>query len=134
VGRGEDAAIEVDGEGEAGEVMVHSWLKPNRQSYSDWLQRNPAPDLLALAKHYGGLGNVPESKMQEFEAAREEWEARRKNRHLDPPDSSSGVEAVEHEESMPGADIPPDILKKIEANMKQRGIGRRPCLKKKEEK
>jgi hypothetical protein len=110
--------------------MIHSWLKPIPQSYSDWLKRNPAPDLLALAKFYGGLGNVPDVKMQEFEAEREEWEARRKNRHLDPPDASSGVEPVDHDESEPGADIPPDILKKIEANMKQRGIGRRPCLKK----
>jgi hypothetical protein len=109
--------------------MAPSWLKPNRQSYADWLERNPAPDLLALAKHYGGLGRVPEVKMQEFEAAREEWESRRKSRHLDPPDSSSGVDPVDHDESEPGADIPPDILKKIEENMKQRGIGRRPCLK-----
>jgi hypothetical protein len=113
--------------------MVHDWLrKPSPRDYSEWLKRNPAPDLLALAKFYDGLGNVPESKMQEFEAAREEWESRRKNRHLDPPDASSGVEAVEHEESEPGADIPAHILEKIEANMKQRGIGRRPCPKKEE--
>jgi hypothetical protein len=106
------------------------WLKPVPQSFADWRQNNPAPDLLALAKHYGGLGNVPEAVMQTFEAARAEWELKRKNRHLDPPDSVSGVEPVDHEESAPGAAIPPDILEKIEANMKARGIMRRPRLKK----
>jgi hypothetical protein len=114
--------------------MTHSWLKPIPQSYADWLKRNPAPDLLALAKHYGGLGRVPEAIMQTFEAERAEWELRRKFRHLDPPDATSGPEPVDHEESESGADIPPHILKEIEANMKQRGIGRRPRLKKKEDK
>jgi hypothetical protein len=35
-----------------------------------------------------------------------------------------------HEESEPGADIPPELLVQIEANMKACGIMRRPCLKK----
>jgi hypothetical protein len=111
--------------------VTHDWLrKPSPRDYSEWLKRNPAPDLLALAKHYGGLGHVPEAVMQTFEAEREEWELRRKSRHLDPPDSTSGEETIDHDESEPGADIPHAILKKIEANMKARGIGRRVCLKK----
>jgi hypothetical protein len=109
--------------------MTHDWLKPIPQSFSEWRKNNPEPDLLALAKHYGGLGNVPEAVMQTYEAARAEWELRRKSRHLD-PETVSHTEPPYHEESEPGSDIPPDILKKIEANMKQRGIMRRPCLKK----
>jgi hypothetical protein len=111
--------------------MTHDWLKPIPQSFSEWLKANPPPDLLALAKHYGGLGNVPEAVMQTFEAEREEWQIKRRSRHLEPPASEpSTTEPSYHEESEPGADIPPDILKKIEANMKARGIMRRPCLKK----
>jgi hypothetical protein len=113
--------------------MTHSWLKkPDPRGYSEWLKRNPAPNLQALAEYYDGLGNVPEAKMQEFEAARAEWETLRKSRHFDPPDSSSGVEPVDHIGSEPGEDIPAHILKKIEAECKQRGIGLRPALKKKE--
>jgi hypothetical protein len=111
-------------------AMTHSWLKKPPPGYDDWLARNPAPDLLALAKFYDGLGNVPESKMQEFEAARAEWEERRKHRHLDPPDASSGEEPIDHPESVPGAPIPAHILEKIEAECKARGIGRRLALKK----
>jgi hypothetical protein len=76
--------------------MTHSWLKPTPQRYSDWLARNPAPDLQRLAEVWDGLGNVPESKMQEFEAEREEWEAKRKNRHLDPPETGPIPEPVDH--------------------------------------
>jgi hypothetical protein len=105
-------------------MTVHSWLKPPPQAYSEWLKNNPAPDLLALAKHYGGLGKVPEVKLQEFDAAGEEWELRRKNRHHD-PDTVSDTVPIEHAESEPGADIPPNIMKAIEANCRQRGIGRK---------
>jgi hypothetical protein len=109
--------------------MTHSWLKIPPQSFSEWLKDNPEPDLLALAKHYGGLGNVPEAVMQTFEAARAEWQAKVRSRHLN-LESEPGPEPTYHEESEPGADIPPEILKKIEANMRQRGIMRRACLKK----
>jgi hypothetical protein len=110
--------------------MIHSWLKIPPQSFSAWLKDNPEPDLLALAKHYGGLGNVPESVMQTFEAARAEWQLKMRSRHegLETPELKP--EPTYHEESEPGADIPPEILKTIEANMKQRGIMRRACLKK----
>jgi hypothetical protein len=109
--------------------VTHDWLKPVPQAFSDWLKANPPPDLLALAKAWGGLGNVPEAIMQTFEAEREEWQMRRRSRHLDPPSEPSTTEPPYHEESEPG-DIPPEILKKIEANMKERGIMRRRCLKK----
>jgi hypothetical protein len=112
--------------------MTHSWLKPPPQSFSAWLKDNPEPDLLALAKHYGGLGNVPEAVMQTFEAARADWQLKMRSRHLNLETSEPNSEPIYHDESEPGADIPPEILKKIEAKMRQRGIMRRPCLKKKE--
>jgi hypothetical protein len=102
---------------------VHKWLKPAPQSFAEWFKNNPAPDLLALAKHYGGLGNVPSGVMDTFEAERAEWELRRKSRHLD-PETESSSEPPYHEESEPGADIPTEIMAKIEANCRRR------CLKK----
>jgi hypothetical protein len=44
---------------------------------------NPQPDLQALAQRYGGLGNVPDAVLDAFQAEREQWEVRRKFRHLD---------------------------------------------------
>ena len=72
---------------------------------------------------------VPSVRRSDDSSERAEWETRRKTRHFDPPDATSGVEPVDYAKSEPCADIPPDILKKIEANMKARGIMRRPCLK-----
>jgi hypothetical protein len=53
------------------------------KTFSEWLIDNPPPDLQALAEHYRGLGNVPEAVMRTFEAEREQWERRRKFRHLE---------------------------------------------------
>jgi hypothetical protein len=100
-------------------------------TYAEWRKYNPEPDLQALAKKWGGGGlTIPEAEWRKFDTAMKEWEVRRKNRHLDGVSLEPREPAIEHPESIPGADIPKDILADIEANMKQRGIGLRPCLKK----
>jgi hypothetical protein len=110
--------------------MTHSWLRRPPQSYSDWLKHNPTPDLQKLAEEWDGLGRVPEAIMQTFEAARAEWETKRKNRHLDPPETGPIPEPVDHIGSEPGEDIPAHIMERIEAECKARSIGLRLCLKK----
>jgi hypothetical protein len=100
-------------------------------TYAEWLKANPAPDYQALAKKWGGGGlTIPEAEWQKFNAAMQEWEARRKNRHLDGDDPTPREPAIVHPESIPGAEIPPDIAAKIEADCKARGIGPRAPLKK----
>ena len=99
------------------------------QTFSEWLKDNPPPSLEKLAKHYGGLGKVPSAVLDTFEAGRAEWQMRVRFRHLDVPTSTEPAPAPVPE-SIPGADIPPEIMAEIEANMKQRGIMQRPCLKK----
>jgi hypothetical protein len=96
-------------------------------TFADWIRDNPPPSLERLAKHYGGLGAVPEGVMAAFEAERAEWQMRVRFRHLDPPTSNKPAPAIA--ESVPGATIPAKILEKVEADMKQRGIGLRPALK-----
>jgi hypothetical protein len=93
-------------------------------TFEEWIKDNPPPSLERLAMHYGGVGLIPEGVLAAFEAERAEWQMRVRFRHLDPPTSDKSAPAP-LPESIPGADIPANILEKIEANMKQRGIGRR---------
>ena len=73
-------------------------------TYAEWLKANPAPDYQALAKKWGGGGlTIPEAEWQKFNAAMQEWEARRKNRHLDGDDPTPREPAIVHPESIPGA-------------------------------
>jgi hypothetical protein len=90
-------------------------------TFAEWIKANPPPSLERLAKHYGGLGCVPAGVLDTFEAARAEWQMRARFRHVDPPTSEPAPAPLP--ESIPGADIPPEIMKAIEENCRARGIG-----------
>ena len=51
------------------------------RSFEDWLKDNPAPDLQALAAEFGGLGNVPDERMEQFVQASKQWRDKVRWRH-----------------------------------------------------
>jgi hypothetical protein len=46
---------------------------------AEWLAQNPAPDLEALIKRWGGYNNIPQAAAwNEFHRRMAEWEAKRR--------------------------------------------------------
>ena len=48
--------------------------------FGEWIKKYPPPDLQQLAERYGGLSRVPVEAWKEFDAAKAEWELRRRKR------------------------------------------------------
>lgn len=53
------------------------------QTYEEWLEANPPPDMQALCRQYGGWRRVPLAVVNEFDRELTAWEWKRKFRHSD---------------------------------------------------
>lgn len=51
------------------------------ETFPEFCERDPPPDLQRLAREWKGYGNVPSSVVDRFEAARRAWNLRRLFRH-----------------------------------------------------
>jgi hypothetical protein len=51
--------------------------------YAAWLAKNSAPDLQELVRQYRTYPQIPQAAWEKFDRDREDWEVRRRRRHLD---------------------------------------------------
>jgi hypothetical protein len=50
------------------------------ETFSEFLARDPPPDLQKLAEEFGGLGNVPADRLADYQKRLTEWRNRVRDR------------------------------------------------------